>query len=69
MKHFQSGFLFCSVETLPSYLYYILFIPYIYSLMFHYFLYGSPQVGVLIDEIEKELEIERKKAEAAMGDI
>lgn len=27
------------------------------------------QVGVLIDEIEKELEIERKKAEAAMGDI
>ena len=27
------------------------------------------QVKVLIDEIEKELEEERKKAEAAMGDI
>ena len=29
----------------------------------------SAEKGELIDEIEKELEDERKKAEAAMGDI
>ena len=38
-------------------------------MLYRVYCYASPQVKVLIDEIEKELEEERKKAEAAVGDI